>query len=221
MSSKRSTLNRSRGRMWSETYIAQRSFKTSFLRFCISVVIPKGRSVPLISHIRAGSLNTAMSHWFSTRSNLVNRKVFISGGVISWCLGAADDRVKVVVPVCQSGSIEQVVKDRSTDGHCDYAFWINYHQWCWPDVGSLIAPRAFLIASGSEDVLWRPSGYRDVAHRIRKQYAALNHSSHFDLVEDLSPHGYTPKLRAAIFTWFNTHLKNDPTPVTDDVTDYV
>ena len=25
------------------------------------------------------------------------------GGVISWCLGAADERVKVVVPVCQSG----------------------------------------------------------------------------------------------------------------------
>jgi hypothetical protein len=28
-------------------------------------------------------------------------------------------------------------------------------------------------------------------------------------------------LRRAIFTWFNTHLKGDPTPVRDDVTDYV
>src|SRR5206468_8868900 len=36
-----------------------------------------------------------------------------------------------------------------------------------------------------------------------------------------TPHGYTPKLRRAIFTWFNTHLKNNPTPVTDDVTDFV
>lgn len=143
------------------------------------------------------------------------------GGVISWCLGAADERVKVVVPVCQSGSIEQVVADRGTDGHCDCAFWINYHRWCWADIGSLIAPRSFLIASGSEDVLWRPLGYRDVAHRIRRQYAELGADEHFDLVEDLSPHGYTPKLRKAIFTWFNTHLKNDPTPVTDDVTDYV
>jgi hypothetical protein len=143
------------------------------------------------------------------------------GGVISWCLGAADERVKCVVPVCQSGSIEHVVTDRATDGHCDCAFWVNYYRWCWPDIGALIAPRAFLIASGSEDVLWRPYGYRDVAHRIRHQYAALGVSNQFDLVEDLTPHGYTPKLRRAIFTWFNTHLKNDPTPVTDDVTDYV
>jgi hypothetical protein len=143
------------------------------------------------------------------------------GGVISWCLGAADERVKVVVPVCQSGSIEQVVVDRGTDGHCDCAFWVNYYRWCWPDIGALIAPRAFLIASGSEDILWRPVGYRDAAHRIRHQYAALGAASQFDLVEDLSPHGYTPKLRRAIFTWFNTHLKNDPTPVTDDVTDFL
>lgn len=143
------------------------------------------------------------------------------GGAMSWFLGAADERVKVVVPVCQSGSIERMAVDRATDGHCDCAFWVNYHRWCWPDIGALIAPRAFLIASGSEDVLWRPAGYRDVAHRIRHQYAALGVAKQFELTEDLAPHGYTPKLRKAIFTFFNTHLKNDPTPVQDDVTDFV
>ena len=143
------------------------------------------------------------------------------GGVISWCLGAADTRVKVVVPVCQSGSISQVVTDRGVDGHCDCAFWINYQRWCWPDIGSLIAPRALMIASGSEDVLWRPNGYRDVAHRIRRQYYQLEANEQFELVEDQTPHGYTPKLRLAIFTWFNKHLKDDATPVTEDVTDFV
>jgi dienelactone hydrolase len=143
------------------------------------------------------------------------------GGAMSWFLGAADERVKVVAPVCQSGSIARMAADRATDGHCDCAFWINYRRWCWPDIGALIAPRAFLMASGSEDVLWRPSGYRDVAHRIRQQYTALGVPDRFDLTEDLAPHGYTPKLRKAIFTFFNTHLKGDPTPVEDDVTDYV
>lgn len=143
------------------------------------------------------------------------------GGAMSWFLGAADERVKVVVPVCQSGSIERMAVDRATDGHCDCAFWINYYRWCWSDIGALIAPRAFLIASGSEDVLWRPAGYRDVAHRIRHQYVTLGAPTQFELTEDLAPHGYTPKLRQAIFTFFNTHLKNDPKPVQDDVTDFV
>jgi dienelactone hydrolase len=143
------------------------------------------------------------------------------GGAMSWFLGAADERVKVVVPVCQSGSIERMAVDRATDGHCDCAFWVNYHRWCWSDIGALIAPRAFLIASGSEDVLWRPAGYRDVAHRIRHQYTTLGEPTKFELTEDLAPHGYTPKLRQAIFTFFNTHLKGDPTQVQDDVTDFI
>ena len=163
--------------------------------------------------------------YLETRADVDSERMGVTGlsggGVISWCLGAADERVKVVVPVCQSGSIEHVVTDRATDGHCDCAFWINYYRWCWPDLGALIAPRSLLIAAGSEDLLWRPYGYRDVANRIRHQYAALEADEHFDLVEDLTPHGYTPKLRQAIFTWFNTHLKGDPTPVTDDVTDFV
>ncbi len=163
--------------------------------------------------------------YLETRDDVDSERMGVTGlsggGVISWCLGAADPRVKVVVPVCQSGSIGQVVTDRGTDGHCDCAFWINYYRWCWPDIGSLIAPRALLIASGSEDVLWRPNGYRDVAQRVRRQYYQLNANENFDLVEDSTPHGYTPKLRRAIFTWFNRHLKNDPTPVTDDITDFV
>ncbi len=143
------------------------------------------------------------------------------GGVISWCLGAADERAKCVVPVCQTGSIEHVVTDRATDGHCDCAFFINYHRWCQPDIGALIAPRPLLVAAGTEDVLWRPYAFRDVCHRIKHQYGALGVAENTDLVEDLTPHGYTPKLRKAIFEWFNYHLKGDCNPVTDDVTEYV
>lgn len=163
--------------------------------------------------------------YLETRSDVDADKFGVTGlsggGVVSWCLGAADVRLKVVVPVCQSGSIEHVVVDRATDGHCDCAFWINTYRWCWPDIGALIAPRAFLMASGSEDVLWRPYAYRDVANRLRHQYAALDARDKFDLVEDLTPHGYTPKLRRAIFSFFNQHLKGETAPVTDDVTSYV
>ena len=143
------------------------------------------------------------------------------GGAMSWFFGAADERVKCAAPVCQTGSIEQLVTDRTIDGHCDCAFWINYYRWCTPDIGALIAPRPLLIASGTEDLLWRPYAFRDVFHRIHRQYAALDMAEHVKLVEDLTPHGYTKKIRKAVFEWFNLHLKNDPRPVEDDVTDYV
>ncbi|MEZ5434525.1 MAG: hypothetical protein R3F31_25835 [Verrucomicrobiales bacterium] len=62
---------------------------------------------------------------------------------------------------------------------------------------------------------------RAIARSLTEQSFRCGSAIQFDLVEDLSPHGYTPKLRQAIFTFFNTHLKGDPTPVTDDVTDVV
>ena len=143
------------------------------------------------------------------------------GGAMSWFLGAADERVKAVVPVCQTGSVEHLVTDRATDGHCDCAFWINTYRWCTADIGALIAPRALMVAAGTEDIIWRPYAFREALHRIHHQYAALDVAEKVALVEDLTPHGYSPKLRKAIFQWFNLHLKGDDSPVTDDVTDYV
>jgi len=143
------------------------------------------------------------------------------GGAMSWFLAAADDRIRCAAPVCQTGTIEQHAADRTVDGHCDCAFWINIFRWDTPDVGALIAPRPLLIASGTEDVIWRPYAWREVYRRLEAQYSALGAPDHVALVEDASPHGYTPKLRKAVFRWFNRWLKNDDSPVTDDVTDHV
>ncbi len=143
------------------------------------------------------------------------------GGAMSWFLAAADERVACAVPVCQTGSIEQHAADRTVDGHCDCAFWVNLYRWCTPDVGALIAPRPLLIASGTEDVIWRPFAFREVALRLERQYAELGVAESFGLVEDASPHGYTPKLRKAIFEWFEQHLKGSVEPVSDDVTEHV
>ncbi len=142
------------------------------------------------------------------------------GGVISWNLAAADTRIKCVSPVCQTGSMEQLICDRCIDGHCDCAHVINYFRWDTAHIGALIAPRPLLVAAGADDALWRPYAYKQQVHRVRRVYEAMGAAEMCQLVEDLSFHGYTPVLRRAIFEWFNRHLKGDDAPVTDDVTDF-
>jgi hypothetical protein len=142
------------------------------------------------------------------------------GGAMSWDLAAADERIKCVAPVCQTGTVESTICDRSIDGHCDCAFWINYYRWDTCDQGALIAPRPLLIAAGVDDALWRPDAFRLTAHRTKRVYEQLGAADNCELVEDLDFHGYSPKLREAIFEWFNLHLKGDDSPVADDVTDF-
>jgi poly(3-hydroxybutyrate) depolymerase len=143
------------------------------------------------------------------------------GGSMSWALGAADERVKCVAPSCQTGTMEQVICDRAIDGHCDCTFWINYYRWCTPDVGALIAPRPLLVTAGTDDTLWRPYAFRETVYRVRRLYEKLGVADNCQLVEDLTPHGYSPRLRKAIFSWFDRHLKGSDEPVTDDITDFV
>jgi hypothetical protein len=139
------------------------------------------------------------------------------GGEITWFTAAADERVTVAVPSCQTGSMYQQVRDRTIDGHCDCAFWVNVYGWDYSDVAGLIAPRALLVAATTEDTLWRPYAFRDLVHRVRMLYRLYGCEDKVDLVEDVAPHGYTPKTRLAIFNWFEKHLKGSDKPVTDDI----
>ena len=163
--------------------------------------------------------------YLATREDVDAERVGVTGisggGAISWFQAAADDRIKVCAPVCQTGSIEQLVCDRCLDGPCDCAVWVNYYRWCWPQIGALIAPRPLLVCAGADDGLWRPYAYRESVHRIKQVYDEQGVPERCELIDEQVPHSYTPRSRKAILAWFNKYLKGDETPVTDDVTDYV
>ena len=139
------------------------------------------------------------------------------GGAMSWFQGAADERVTMVAPVCQTGSIEMLAAGRVIDSHCDCAVWMNYYQWDWPQIGALIAPRPLLVCAGSDDPIWRPWGYRVTVNRIREMYERLGIEDRVALLDEIVPHAYTERSRTEILRWFNRHLKGDDAPVTEDV----
>lgn len=139
------------------------------------------------------------------------------GGTVSWFTGAADPRLRVVVPSCQTGTVYQHVRDRTVDGHCDCSFWVNTAGWDFPDVAALIAPRALLVCAAADDTLFRPYAYHDLFDRVRRLYDLLGAGERVGLVEALTPHGYSPLTRRALFAWFERHLKGVEPAVVDDV----
>jgi dienelactone hydrolase len=69
----------------------------------------------------------------------------ISGGGAStnWII-AADDRVKVGVPVSGVSDLESYVTDQVINGHCDCMFFHNIYQWEWTTARTLRPKTAFV-----------------------------------------------------------------------------
>jgi hypothetical protein len=74
-----------------------------------------------------------------------------------------------------------------------------------------------LVAAATEDVLFRPYAFRDLVGRTRRLYLELGAEQDIALVEAITPHGYSPATRLAIFNWFERYLKGSDRPVTDDI----
>lgn len=140
------------------------------------------------------------------------------GGAMSWWLGAADDRVRVVAPVCGTGTIKSHVAERTVDGHCDCMYHINYYGWDLADVGALIAPRPLLVASANRDGLFTIESIQECCDKIEKLYRRVGARKHFQFLETPGPHSYHPTSRKAIFAWFMKYLMNkevDPDTIAD------
>ncbi|MBN1250304.1 MAG: acetylxylan esterase [Anaerolineae bacterium] len=128
------------------------------------------------------------------------------GGAISWWLAAADDRVKVVAPVCATGTLRSHIADRTLDGHCDCMFHLNPDGWDLADVGALIAPRPLLIASANRDGLYTIESIRETYEKLQRLYTHLGAEDRIELVETPGRHSYHESSRTRIFSLFLREL---------------
>ena len=131
------------------------------------------------------------------------------GGATTVWMAAADDRVKVAVPVSGMSDLESYVTDQVINGHCDCMFFNNTYQWEWTTILALFAPKPLLFANSDSDTIFPMDGNRRIIERLRKCYAMLGKKENFDEYVSKGGHAYRPDLRIAIFRFFNKHLKND------------
>jgi dienelactone hydrolase len=89
------------------------------------------------------------------------------GGATTIWVAAADDRVKVAVPVGGMSDLKSYVRDKVVNGHCDCMFLVNFRGWEWTTIAALIAPRPMLFANSDNDRIFPMDGNRRIMARLR------------------------------------------------------
>jgi cephalosporin-C deacetylase-like acetyl esterase len=137
------------------------------------------------------------------------------GGAATFWIAAADERVKVAVPVSGMSDLESYVTNKVINGHCDCMFLVNTYQWDWTTIAALIAPRPLLFANSDNDTIFPMDGNRRIIAKLRQVYKMYDKPDLVDNYVSKGGHAYRPDLRVAIFKWINKHLKGDSGPVKD------
>jgi dienelactone hydrolase len=133
------------------------------------------------------------------------------GGAATFWIAAADERVKVAVPVSGMSDLECYVKNKVINGHCDCMFLYNTYGWDWTTIAALVAPRPLLFANSDNDKIFPMDGNRRVIAKLRKLYAMYGKPELVDEYISQGGHEDRPDLRVAAFKWMNRHLKQDTT----------
>ena len=143
------------------------------------------------------------------------------GGAATFWITAADERVKVSVPVSGLSDLLSYVPDRVVDGHCDCMFLYNTYQWPWARIPALIAPRPLLFVNSDHDSIFPMDGNERVINRLKRVYSLFGASDLVNSVVSIGGHAYRKDIRQAAYRFLNIYLKNDPRPVIDSEVDLV
>ncbi len=143
------------------------------------------------------------------------------GGAATFWIAAADERVKVAVPVSGMADLSSYVSNRVINGHCDCMFLYNTYQWPWTRIAALIAPRPMLFTNSDADAIFPMDANQRVINRLERLYSLYGAGDLVDSFVSIGGHAYRQDIRRAAYRFINLHLKNDPGLVEDSEVDLV
>ncbi len=133
------------------------------------------------------------------------------GGAATFWIAAADERVKVCVPVSGMSDLESYVVNKVCNGHCDCMFFYNTYRWEWSTIAALIAPRAMLFENSGYDPIFPMPANERIRDRLADVYRWYEKKPGdlFDIGVTPGGHSDNVELRLMAYRWINKHLKND------------
>lgn len=143
------------------------------------------------------------------------------GGAATFWIAAADERIKVAIPVSGMADLESYVGNRVINGHCDCMFLYNTFQWPWTRIAGLIAPRPMLFINSDNDRIFPMDANERISNRMERLYSLYGASDKFDTVVSVGGHAYREDIRRAAFAFLQYHLQGKADPITDSEVDLV
>ena len=143
------------------------------------------------------------------------------GGAATFWIAAADERVKVAVPVSGMADLPSYVPNRVINGHCDCMFLHNAFGWPWTRIAALVAPRPLLFVNSDKDGIFPMDADERVINSLKRVYSLYGASDMVDAFVSIGGHAYREDIRRGVYRFINIHFKNDPRIVTDGEVDLV
>lgn len=137
------------------------------------------------------------------------------GGIGTFWIAAADDRVKAAASVSGMGDLTFYAGEDGISRHCDCFFLYNRARWNWTTICSLVCPRPLLFVNSDNDVYFPMPGNERVSARLERIYSLFGASDQVDSVISVGGHAYRTDIRRAVYEFFNRHLKGDARRVVD------
>jgi cephalosporin-C deacetylase-like acetyl esterase len=137
------------------------------------------------------------------------------GGIGTFWVAAADERVKAAAPVSGLGDLTFAAGEGGVGRHCDCIFLYNRARWSGTAVAALICPRPLLFVNSDNDVYFPMSSNERVANRLQRLYSLFGAGDQAPAMVSVGGHGYRTDIRRAVFEFFNRHFKGDARRVTD------
>lgn len=163
--------------------------------------------------------------YLTTRSDVDPERIGVTGisggGAVTFWISAADERVKVAIPISGMADLPSYLSDQVINEHCDCMFLHNTYEWPWARIGALVAPRPLLFVNSNQDPIFPMDANERVINRLETVYSLFGAGDQVDSVVSIGGHAYREDIRKASYRFMNIHLKNDSSPVSDSEVDIV
>ncbi|HUU29327.1 MAG TPA: acyl-CoA thioester hydrolase/BAAT C-terminal domain-containing protein [archaeon] len=137
------------------------------------------------------------------------------GGATTFFLTLTDERIKASAPVSGVCSTVGHIEGRLASRHCDCMYPLNSYGLLFSEMGSLFAPRPFLLCNSLADPIFPMPYFNQMVEKIREIYHLYGAEENLGTVTVPGGHSDSEMIRLPVYAFFLKELRGLDTTITE------